>query len=622
LEGKAVVESIALDTPVLDLRRDRSGLMSWSFAGTGAHDARGIRLAQSTTGQSQSDTSGSLASIPPRPQGGDLIATLDRLELGEVAITNGTVTYTDEGSGQSETVHAIDATLNGRSIRDPLSFTGALTARATRFNVSADISPVRPLLEGKSADVDVKLSSVPVQATVKGALTPLGNTLFSGPVSLVVPNLDAAARLGGVSLPKAKDLGAVRVNGQLAVAGAQMTMRALKAQVGPTTVSGTAGVALNGPRPLVTADLTADRINVDRLSAAFSEVRPVAVATGPGSALRGRQPDGGSAQPQSINDLLKRDGTAPQVKGFTARDGWSEQPYDLTALSLVDVNATVRSGPVTASGVAIDNASTRIRLANGSGRITLDRLALYKGTATGVITLDQTRGGPQLGTNITAKDVTIRPLLTTLAGFSDLDGRGNVQVTVGGRGRTERALIGALQGTASVNLLDGAIIGWNIAELMRGVQQGRFDGLNKSPTQKTDFSSLTASFQIKNGIANNRDLRLTSPLLRVTGEGAIDIGNRRVDYVAKPKLVASLSGQATEADGSGITVPVRIKGSWDNPKIQPELGNLLQDPNALANQARQLSEQFKGKKGGEIVDDLLKDNGAGAKKLLKGLFGN
>ena len=54
---------------------------------------------------------------------------------------------------------------------------------------------------------------------------------------------------------------------------------------------------------------------------------------------------------------------------------------------------------------------------------------------------------------------------------------------------------------------------------LRGEQTQKAD-----KAQKTDFSELTATFKIANGVARNNDLSLKSPLLRVGGEGDINIG--------------------------------------------------------------------------------------------------
>ena len=71
---------------------------------------------------------------------------------------------------------------------------------------------------------------------------------------------------------------------------------------------------------------------------------------------------------------------------------------------------------------------------------------------------------------------------------------------------------------------------------------------------------------------------------------------------AQSKIVASLEGQQSTANASGIEVPVRITGPWDKPKYEPDLKGLLADPNKAIDTVKQLGKQFKGKTGKEIVD--------------------
>ena len=87
--------------------------------------------------------------------------------------------------------------------------------------------------------------------------------------------------------------------------------------------------------------------------------------------------------------------------------------------------------------------------------------------------------------------------------------------------------------------------------------------------QKTDFTELKATFNVKNGVAHNNDLSMKSPLLRVGGEGDIDIGNDRLNYVLKATLVATTSGQGGKnaTDLSGLTVPVKLTGALGAPHI-------------------------------------------------------
>ena len=99
-----------------------------------------------------------------------------------------------------------------------------------------------------------------------------------------------------------------------------------------------------------------------------------------------------------------------------------------------------------------------------------------------------------------------------------------------------------------IKLRDGAIKGINLAKSLRqakaaiGLQQ---DAVQKaSETEKTDFSELSASFQIADGVARSKDLDVKSPFLRLGGEGAVDIGKGRIDYTARATVTSTAAGQS------------------------------------------------------------------------------
>jgi AsmA protein len=131
----------------------------------------------------------------------------------------------------------------------------------------------------------------------------------------------------------------------------------------------------------------------------------------------------------------------------------------------------------------------------------------------------------------------------------------------------------SLAGAARVELKDGAIKGINLAESFRrtkaalGSQEARAEA---SQEQKTDFSEMSASFAIKNGVAHNEDLDAKSPLFRIGGRGDIDIGNSTIDYLTKVTVVATAQGQggADLGELSGLTVPVHLAGPFDALKYQ------------------------------------------------------
>ena len=149
-----------------------------------------------------------------------------------------------------------------------------------------------------------------------------------------------------------------------------------------------------------------------------------------------------------------------------------------------------------------------------------------------------------------------------------LEGKGNVALDVRAVGATVAALKRALAGTASFNLKDGAIKGINLAESFRKVKSvlgAKSQEQGASKAEKTDFTELSASFVIRNGVAHNDDLSAKSPFLRLGGAGDIDIGADKMDYVAKATVVKTAGGQGAKdlAALGGLTIPVRVSGPFD-----------------------------------------------------------
>jgi len=226
----------------------------------------------------------------------------------------------------------------------------------------------------------------------------------------------------------------------------------------------------------------------------------------------------------------------------------------------------------------------------------------------------QAAAAPVIAVKQNLTGVSVGPLLKDAANFDTLEGKGNVALDVSGQGNTISAIKKALSGNASIKLTDGAIKGVNIAKSIReakakiGALQGE-KAQAANQVEKTDFSELSASFNIKNGVAHNRDLSGKSPLLRLGGEGDIDIGNERLDYLLKATVVATAAGQGGKdlAALSGVTVPVKLTGSFTAPQYSIDFGGLA--AGAAKAVVEKKTEEIKAK-----VQDQVQDR-------LKGLFG-
>jgi AsmA protein len=100
---------------------------------------------------------------------------------------------------------------------------------------------------------------------------------------------------------------------------------------------------------------------------------------------------------------------------------------------------------------------------------------------------------------------------------------------------------------------------------------GQSDAVQRaSKSEKTDFTEMTGTFKITNGVAHNDDLAAKSPFLRVGGRGDINLVARQLDYTVSATVTGTIKGQGgVGADAlNGVTVPVKLKGPFDAPDWQ------------------------------------------------------
>ncbi len=304
---------------------------------------------------------------------------------------------------------------------------------------------------------------------------------------------------------------------------------------------------------------------------------------------------------------------AKQPEGKGAPAGKPEQPLDFSALKTLQASGSVRIGSLKAANIEAQNV--RLDAKAGGGRLDVNPLSasLYQGTMGGSLSL-VAAATPQITVKQKLAGISIGPLLKDSIDRDLLEGRGNVTLDVSGQGATVSAIKKALNGSASLALADGALKGINIAASIRNAK-AKLGALKGEATQasnaaeKTDFTELKASFAIKNGVAHNSDLSLKSPLLRLGGEGDIDIGAGSMDYLAKATLVATAAGQGGKDVSAlkGITVPVRISGPFASLSYKLDFNALI--GGAVQQKIDEKKEEIKAR-----ARDKLEDQ-------LKGLFG-
>jgi AsmA protein len=426
-----------------------------------------------------------------------------------------------------------------------------------KFNLNADTLDLNKLLGApkKASDTKAKTSE-PADLSVL-------NTLL----------LDGKIKINSILYDKHKISG---LNLGLKADGKQLAISGLNVKVNESQIKGAFTIS-KFANPLYTFDLDIDQLN--------------------------------------LNDYISE--TPAETKST------GDEIIDLSALKALNANGSLRIGKLNYGKTKVSNV--RIDLKADDGVATLSPLSanLYNGAMKGSLRLDA-RATPDIEFKQTMTSVSIGPLLQDTINNDMLSGTGTLNVDINTKGNTVNTFKKSLSGTSSLALADGAIKGIDIAGQIRGIKnkvnmlKGEAAETASDETKKTDFSELTASFTIKDGIAHNEDLSMKAPVLRLAkgdSRGDINIGAETINYTATPTIVKSIKGQGGENldELAGITIPLKISGTFTNPKFGL-------DTKAIATglAKAKVLEKVGGEKGAAVQELLDGDNKVDA---LKGLLG-
>ena len=613
------IDRLLLRRPQLDFRIDAKGRRSWDFASLDPHavPAQKIQLAQAGTtdpkalpkelqdfmrGSSDVTARGTGAGAQGKSRIGDI-------SLGNVSIVDGSIHYGDARTQLDETVTGINIQLALANIASPLDVQGDLNWRGEPVQLTAQVSPFRALLEGRPIQAQIRTSAAPLSLTFDGVVTPGNDLDIDGRVTASATALDRLGRWTGRqvtgSLP-----GGFSIDTKLKQTSALTVLSEAELSIGPLKGKGSFSVDTRAARPYVKGAIRVATLDLNMLQA-LAETKPVAQATLP---VASSAPDA----PKSIEDLLK---SAPepatpgaprkQVRGFAKRQGWSDEPIDVSALGLFEADVRFGFDRVIWQDMSTGNGQITVALKSKAARITLEDVQLYDGRARGIVTIDANAADTVVGANMVAEGVSALPFLKAVSDFDWLSGRTRIAVAVAGRGATERQIVSTLNGKADIAIADGALMGLNFAAIMRNLGQGKFAGLERSATEKTEFTEFAGSVQIANGIARNDDLRVASAQLKATGAGTIDLPQRTMDYMLRPKVITST--------GSGLDVPLKIQGSIDKPTVTPELAGLLRDPTQAVQAIQDAAKTPAGREVQETIKGVLNGDPA-ARDKVKGFL--
>jgi len=407
----------------------------------------------------------------------------------------------------------------------PISLKSNLTYRSNDKSVLFDdikLSVARLKLKGK-------VVAIPVKKQYK-----LNGSVATNQFSL----REMAVQLGS-NLPVMKNpqsLEAFSIRSKFSFSDSELKLDKLKATLDKTNLTGNMTVKLSNDKH-VQFELSANKINLD-------DYRLL-----------------------EINNSSSE----KQQKKHTKKD---VNPFAVLALNL---NGNLRLDKLQFSNLKLNDILLNFVTYNKTIKLS-PSAKLYNGLYAGELSLTQNNKALKLSGKQKLENVNIEPLLIDYMGEALVSGKTSLNLNFNSEGSSAEILLNNMLAKGDVKLSDSQLKSIKLARAL--LKDSKLKTLIKKQSDKkevTVFDSITASFNIKNGIANNNDFLALSKRARITGAGDINLVSQTLNYSAQYHYNKShvIRFNGIDIDLKDKPLPVDLSGPIANPKYDVKIKALL-----------------------------------------------
>ncbi|MEH6823822.1 MAG: AsmA family protein [Motiliproteus sp.] len=612
LDGLKLDWTVPADSTKAEPQPDATGSTSGSDA---AESTSGSDAAGSTSG---SDTAGALL-----------------FDIGYIQISNAQIRYTDPALGQRVEVRGLnlsaDNLVSGRDFPLTLGFELALfegaqaspqlranTQLQTRLRLDLEAQKFsakelqlqlnlagaafsKPLDLTLSADVEADQSQDSVE--IKGLKLALANFLLQAGVKVVgvseqplvtgtlqVPGFDLKQLLAALGQPELVThdetvLRTVGLEAALVGPAGVIGLDSLKLTLDQTTFSGSLSYVLqNGAQRI---KLAGDAIDVDRYLPPAS-------------------------------DALE---AAADASAATTGERYSREPLlPIEILQGLNIDADLALASLKASGLAIEQL--KLLLTADAGLINVKQVSgqLYQGSFTHSAIIDARRTPVQLDIKKQITDIQLGAMLLDMADIDRFSGQFSMRGGYQAQGNSVYDIVHSLDGSLDIGLKQGRLKGVNLGDtLCRGILQIKGQQPPAESAQVyTEFSNLSATAKITDGVVVNDDLKAALVGITLTGDGQVDLPAEALNYGMALTVLQDFASDNCRIDEKlhNLALPLRCQGGFnteparlcgvDKARIKKVLSKLVTS-DAKQQLKQKLEQQLEQKlKGNEQLKGALK----------------
>jgi uncharacterized protein involved in outer membrane biogenesis len=383
--------------------------------------------------------------------------------------------------------------------------------------------------------IDLKIANGPTRVSLVGTIrNPMAFAGADLKLTFTGPDMSLLYPLTGIPIPKTPPFD---ITGNLDYADGNIRFRDFAGKVGSSDLEGTIAVDPHHVRPVLTADLRSQRVDLADLGG-FIGSQPGRMST-PGQTAEQRQ-------------QLARAEASPQLL--------PTKPIDLPTLRTMDVHLKYDGEKIIGKGVPFDRLRTVLDIDDGRIRLTPISLGVGSGQIEGNIDLTPLDNKQiRLRTDLGVQRVSLGALLAatglthgsgTVGGRAVLDSTGNSVASFAANGDGSIQLVMSGGGDLSSLLVD--ISGFEIGNSLLSAL-----GI----PSRDQIECFVGDWGMHHGILSTRTLILNTSDNIVQGSGDVDLRNETLDY--------HLKTEAKHFSIGTLPAPINITGPFKDPSIKP-----------------------------------------------------
>lgn len=274
----------------------------------------------------------------------------------------------------------------------------------------------------------------------------------------------------------------------------------------------------------------------------------------------------------------------PEDDTDAPEDTGSLDEVDVPVELLRDLNAEGRFGVGRAvlAGLEFTNLELGVSAADGLVRLHPLGSDLFGGRYDGDIRMDVTGNEPRLTLNERVQDVQLSNLSQAMFDVEHVTGRidGSFDLTATGHnlGQMRRRLNGEMAFSMREGAWEGVDV-WHQVRTANALFRQRSAPEQPDGPPRTEFTEVTGTAQVTDGVLVNEDFVGLLPFMRMTGSGQVNLVEGMLDYRLTATFIDSpeLARDSALADLGGRSLPMRIDGELTSPRLRPDFSAMVTD---------------------------------------------